>query len=407
MPGRSSRKPPPTNTAISPEQGALEAGTAPEDRLFRPDVEGLRAVAIALVVLFHVGIPQARGGFIGVDVFFVISGFVITGVLLRQNAASGIRMVAFYARRARRILPMALLVIVVSMLAVAIVAPRSAIVVTASDGRWSALFLANFHFFSVTPGIITTRPPSPFQQYWSLAIEEQFYLVYPALFIGLLAVPGRWSVRTRLAAGIGVVVVASFIACMLTSHTGDLYAYDSPLTRAWELGVGALVALGTGPAERIKPVAAATMTWIGLAAILVSAWTISLASNPYPGWVAAVPVLGAALVIVGGSAVPSMGAESVLGTVPFRRVGRWSYSWYLWHWPFLVIAAEAAHTTVLQSSIAKNVGVVLLALGVSVASYRFIEDPIRRSPILVRNHGLTLAAAGALVATCVLITFAF
>jgi peptidoglycan/LPS O-acetylase OafA/YrhL len=149
------------------------------------------------------------------------------------------------------------------------------------------------------------------------------------------------------------------------------------------------------------------MTWIGLAAILVSVWTISLASNPYPGWVAAVPVLGAALVIVGGSAVPSMGAESVLGTVPFRRVGRWSYSWYLWHWPFLVIAAEAAHTTVLQSSIAKNVGVVLLALGVSVASYRFIEDPIRRSPILVRNHGLTLAAAGALVATCVLITFAF
>jgi peptidoglycan/LPS O-acetylase OafA/YrhL len=343
---------------------------------------------------------------VGVDVFFVISGFVITGVLLRQNAADGIRFVGFYARRARRILPMAILVIVVSMLAVAVVAPHSAIVVAASDGRWSAVFLANFHFFSVTPSYITARPLSPFEQYWSLAIEEQFYIVYPALFIGLLWVPGRWSVRTRLAAGIGAVVVASFIGSVLTSHSGNLYAYDSPLTRAWELGIGALVALGTGAAERIKPIVAAAMTWTGLAAILVSAWAISL-SVAYPGWVASIPVLGTALVIAGGSVAPSMGVESVLGTGPFRKVGQWSYSWYLWHWPLLVIAAQAAHTTVLQTSIAKNVGVVLLALALSAASYRFVEDPIRRSPILAGNHWLTLAAAGALVAACVLLTFAF
>ena len=407
MASGSSSKPPLNNAVTPPQRVALEAGTAPGDRRFRPDVEGLRAVAIVLVVLFHVGIPQARGGFIGVDVFFVISGFVITGVLLRQSAASGIGLVGFYARRARRILPMALLVIVVATLAVAVVAPHSAVVVSASDGRWSALFLANFHSYSVAPSIISTRVPSPFQQYWSLAIEEQFYLVYPALFIGLLAVPGRWSVRTRLAAGIGAVVVASFTACVITSHIGDLYAYDSPLTRAWELGVGALVALATGPAERIRPIAAATMTWIGLAAILASAWTISLASNPYPGWIAAVPVLGTALVIVGGTATPSMAAEAVLGSFPFRRVGRWSYSWYLWHWPFLVIAAEAAHTSVLHSSIVKNSGVVILALAVSAASYHFIEDPIRRSARLARSHGITLAAAAALIATCVLITFAF
>ena len=406
MQGRSSRKPVPTTDDVYPPLGALEAGTAPEDRRFRPDVEGLRAVAIVLVVLFHVGIPQARGGFIGVDVFFVISGFVITGVLLRQSAVGSLRLVAFYARRARRILPMALLVIVVSLLAVALVAPQAVVVVTASDGRWSALFLANFHSYSVTPRIVTSRPLSPFQQYWSLAIEEQFYLVYPALFLGLLRVPGRWSVRTRLAVGIGAVVTASFIACVLKSRGGDLYAYYSPLTRAWELGIGALAALATGAAERIKPIAAAALTWIGLAAILVSATTISLASNS-PGWVAAIPVTGAALVIVGGSAVPRMGVESVLGLAPFRRVGQWSYSWYLWHWAFLVIAADAAHTTILHSSIAKNLVVVLLALGVSAASYRFIENPIRRSPILAKNHWLTLATAGALIATCVLLTFAF
>ena len=153
-----------------------------------------------------------RGGYVGVDVFFVISGFVITGVLLRQNAAGGIGVVGFYARRSRRILPMALLVIVVSMVAIAVVASHSTIVsVQASDARWSAVLLANFHFYSVTPSFLDTAPAGRrFKQYWSLAIEEQFYLVYPALFIGLLSVPGRWSVRTRLIAGIGAVVVASF-----------------------------------------------------------------------------------------------------------------------------------------------------------------------------------------------------
>ncbi len=151
----------------------LESGTAPEDRRFRPDVEGLRAVAIILVVLFHVGIPQARGGFVGVDVFFVISGFVITGLLLRQQAGGRVEFLTFYSRRAlRRILPMALLVIVVSTIAVAVVANRSLAVETASDGRWSAVFLANFHLFDVTPSVIGVRPSSPFQQFWSLAIED-------------------------------------------------------------------------------------------------------------------------------------------------------------------------------------------------------------------------------------------
>ena len=359
-----------------------------------------------LVVLFHVGVPQARGGFIGVDVFFVISGFVITGILLRQQAGGGIGIASFYARRARRILPMALLVVVVSMVTVAAIARRSVAVEVASDGRWSALFLANAHFFAVTPTIMNSRPESPFQQYWSLAVEEQFYLVYPALFIGLLRVPGKWSLRSRLAAGIAAVIVSSFILSILTSQTGHLWAYDSPLTRAWELGIGALLAVGTGVTERIWRPAAAAMTWAGFAVVLTSAWFISFETDAFPGWIAAVPVLGAALVVAGGSAVPSFGAERVLGTTPFRKVGQWSYSWYLWHWPFLVIAAELAHTTVLQSSIAKNLAVVLLALVVSVASYSFIENPIRRSKVLAKNPLATLAGAVALALTSAAFSFA-
>jgi len=337
-------------------------------------------------------------------VFFVISGFVITGLLLRQQASGRVGFLAFYARRARRILPMALLVIIASTIAMAVVANHSLAVETASDGRWSAVFLANFHFFEVTPTIISTRPASPFQQYWSLAIEEQFYLVYPALFVSLLLIP-LWSVRIRLAAGISVFVVGSFVASVMTSHTGQLEAYYSPLTRAWELGAGALVALMTGAAVRIPTVIAALGTWVGLAIILMSAWAIDLQTNAYPGLYALLPVAGTALVIFCGSAVAPKAAESLLGLVPFRKMGQLSYSWYLWHWPFLVIAAEAAHTTVLMSSITKNLAVVLLALIVSAASYHLVENPIRRS--LLNRPELTIVGAAALVVTCAGLTFAF
>jgi peptidoglycan/LPS O-acetylase OafA/YrhL len=393
-------RPPP-----SPAPGAFESGTAPEDRPFRPDVEGLRAIAILLVVLFHVGIPQARGGFIGVDVFFVISGFVITGLLLRQQASGGLQFLAFYARRAWRILPMALLVIVVSTIAVAIVASHSLAVEAASDGRWSALSLANFHFLQVTPTIISTRPSSPFQQYWSLAVEEQFYLVYPAVIVAFLAVPGRWSVRIRLAVGIAAIAFLSFADSLASSHVGELGAYYLPFGRAWELGVGALLAIGTGAAEKINRTTAAVITWAGLAVILVAAWTISLQRAAYPGWIAAVPVLGTAMVIAGGSPVPPRGAEALLRLAPFRKVGQWSYSWYLWHWPFLVIAADAAHTVVLRSSIAKNLLVVGLALVVSAASYHFIENPIRRSATLAGRPAWSIAGAVMLIMTCVGLTF--
>ena len=160
-----------------------ESGTAPEDRAFRPDVEGLRAVAILFVVMLHFGVPHLAGGIVGVDVFFVISGFVITGLLLREvESTSRISFLPFYARRARRLLPLALLVIVVSMIATAAIASRSVTVSVASDGRWSALFLANFHFASVFPNVLIKRE-SPISAYWSLAIEEQFYLLYPAFFL--------------------------------------------------------------------------------------------------------------------------------------------------------------------------------------------------------------------------------
>jgi peptidoglycan/LPS O-acetylase OafA/YrhL len=381
-----------------------ESGSPPGDRAFRPDVEGLRAIAILAVVLFHARVPHVTGGFIGVDVFFVISGFVITGLLLRQKGATGgISFVAFYARRVRRILPAALLVIVVSIVATALFVGSRDATLFASDGRWTALFLGNVHFSHVYPNYLATRPSSPLQQYWSLAVEEQFYLVYPALFVGLLAWPGAWSVRTRLALGLSVVIFVSFIASVATSHLGQLSAYDSPFTRAWELALGALVAVGASELEKLPKAAAAAMTWVGLALIGISATVFTL-HIVYPGVAAAVPVLGAAFVIAGGTAAPLAGAEALLRLWPFRWIGKWSYSWYLWHWPILVIVAAHEHTTVGRTSVGENLLLVTIALGLAAGTYFLVENPIRHSQLSPRA---SLIGAAVLVASCVAITYAF
>ncbi|MGP0108670.1 MAG: acyltransferase family protein, partial [Acidimicrobiales bacterium] len=177
-----------------------EAGTAPGDRKFRPDVEGLRAVAVGLVVLYHAGVPRLTGGYVGVDVFFVISGFVITGLLLRERSGTGrTSILGFYARRVRRILPAATLVIVATVAAAYVVLGVVSGNFVADDGRWAAVFLANFHFEAVgTNYLSASLPPSPLQNFWTLSVEEQFYVVFPTLFLLVARVKGRFSLRTRM-----------------------------------------------------------------------------------------------------------------------------------------------------------------------------------------------------------------
>jgi peptidoglycan/LPS O-acetylase OafA/YrhL len=383
-----------------------EAGTAPQDRAFRPDVEGLRAVAILLVVLVHSAVPHLQGGGVGVDAFFVISGFVITGLLLRDHQATGgISMLHFYARRARRILPMAILVIVVSVIAIDLIASHGDAVRAASDGRWSAVFLANLHFIAVDPNVLVPRQ-SPFGQYWSLGVEEQFYLVYPAFLLLLMAIPGTWSLARRLTLGLIAVTVASFVASVISSSVGQLGAYYSPLTRAWELAIGGLVALGTPYLQRIPPAFAAVMTWTGLLGLLVSGSLVTL-RDPYPGYAAAAPVVSVALIISGGAVSPPWGAEVLLGWSPVRWIGRWSYSWYLWHLAIIVMAAEYAHTLYGDLSMSLRLMLSLLALPIAAISYFLIENPIRHSKRIAQSPTATLIGAGLLVASCVALTFAF
>ena len=366
-----------------------EAGTAPDDRRFRPDVEGLRAIAVLLVVFYHANVARVTGGFVGVDVFFVISGFVITGLLLRERRDAGrTSILNFYARRLRRILPAATLVILVvvsaSYLALGYVSGNS----VADDGRWAAVFLSNFHFEAVGTNYFTSKlPPSPLQNYWSLSVEEQFYVVYPTLFLVVARLKGRLSLQVKLAIVLTLVIVFSYWLSVVQTASQPTGAYFSPFTRAWELALGALVAVATPWLKRVPAPGAALLTWAGLAAIAVVAFTFT-AETPYPGSLVAIPVFGAAIVIAGGVAAPRLGAEQLLKLRAFQWFGRRSYSLYLWHWPILIIAAEHAGKTSL--SLWDNLALILLAIVVSMGTYRIVEDPIRHWKLPSR----TTVAAG-------------
>jgi peptidoglycan/LPS O-acetylase OafA/YrhL len=374
----------------------FEAGTAPGDRRFRPDVEGLRAVAILLVVLYHAGLSPFTGGFVGVDVFFVISGFVITGLLLREREATDrTSLVDFYARRVRRILPMATVVIVVTVVAAYELINVVNGISTANDGRWAAVFLSNFHFEQVGTNYFTASlPPSPLQNYWSLSVEEQFYLVYPTIVFVVAATRTRFSLRAKLAGTLGIVIVASFALSVAQTATHPATAYFSPFTRAWELAIGGLVAVATPQLKQLPRHAAAAVTWVGCGAILWAACTFDAQKVEYPGSLVAVPVLGAVLIIAGGVAAPVRGAESLLGLGPFQWLGRRSYSLYLWHWPILVLAAQSARATTLP--VGENLALLAVALGLSTVTYAIVENPIRHWKLpsrLVVISGIVVIAA--------------
>jgi peptidoglycan/LPS O-acetylase OafA/YrhL len=393
----------PKHAATRPAVAEDDPGTLIGDRKYRPDVEGLRAVAVVAVILFHTKIAGFTGGFVGVDVFYVISGFVITGVLLRKFEGSGsLGFGDFYARRARRILPASGLVLVVTVLAsyhwLGFV--RGAEV--ADDARWCAVFLANFHFLAIGTNYFSSQlPPSPLQNYWSLAVEEQFYLVYPlGLALSLFAIP-KVSIRHKVMIFTGAIIVASLWWCIYQTSADPYGAYLSSLTRAWELALGGFITAGTQYWVRISRPIAACLTWIGIGGILFSGLYYT-SSTAYPGWAALVPVVSAGLVIVGGMSARRWGAEFFLGTWLFRWVGKLSYSLYLWSWPVLTIAEQ-------ESTKPLTLGQRLLTIPASLvlagATYALIENPIRHSKWIAKDWwkgillGLVIIGIVLLVAT--------
>src|SRR5688572_24094787 len=303
------------------------------DDRFRPDLEGLRGIAILLVLLCHVGIPGAEAGFVGVDVFFVLSGFLITGLLIEERERTGrIGLGRFYARRARRIFPAAALVIASTLLVARLVLSPIDVPRVADDALAAGLSLANVRFALVATDYFAPVAPSPLLHFWSLAAEEQFYLLWPATLVG-----AAWLGRPRLAmaAVVLAVLVGSFLLCYEMTAASGTWAYYSLPTRAWQLAAGGLLALAAPWISRSPRRIAGAMGWAGVVVLGASLGLIQT-TTPYPGIAALLPTVGTLSIIASGFVAGSR-VRSGLGWAPLRALGRISYSLYLWHWPVLIL----------------------------------------------------------------------
>ncbi|MXP20127.1 acyltransferase family protein [Gordonia sp. HNM0687] len=385
----------------------------PAARTFFDDIAGLRGIAVLLVVLFHAHVPFVTGGFVGVDIFFVISGFLITRLLIREYERTGsLSFKGFYARRARRIIPAAALVIVVSIIGAALTMPLLKVFKQAIDLLAAAAQLANWHFLSQNADYLAGAiDGSLATHFWSLSIEEQLYFLWPLAVFAAAAIASRTALRRvvsmRVAVGIvvGALTLASLIASIRITPTDPATAYMATYTRAWQFGVGGLLAV-IAPlfalrrkTPRIAAIVAILMGWLGVAGIIVAATMID-AHTPYPGTAALLPTMAAALVIAAGQLfpasarapspqphTPNLTAGRLLATPPLTFLGRVSYAWYLWHWPAIVLF----ETVTGASSWPVLLLVSLAALGIATLSTLFFEEPIINNRELRRNTSASIS----------------
>jgi peptidoglycan/LPS O-acetylase OafA/YrhL len=375
----------------------VAAASPDRNRAFRPDIEGLRAIAVILVLLDHAGLAQVSGGYVGVDVFFVLSGFLITGLLLKETRETGsISIRSFYARRARRLLPAATLVLLVTVLLSYELFGQLRANRVAEDARWAALFASNFRSIQQgTDYLGAQQEPSPLQHFWSLAVEEQFYFVWPLLILLLASVAKGVPMRLKLGVALTLIIGASFAYSVHLTSVDRTTAYFSPLPRASELAAGALLAVVSPWLLRVPRMAGIVASWAGVAVILWSAVTFD-AHTVFPGAAMAVPVVGALLAVAGGSIAPGGGAEVVLARSPMQWTGQMSYGIYLWHWPVILLAAGYAGR---ELSVRENLLLYVPAIAVAAITFSVIEDPIRSAKSLRQRPELVSVGLGvALVA---------
>lgn len=351
---------------------------APRTLDFRPDIEGLRALAILLVVACHTGVPGLQGGFIGVDVFFVISGYLITRLLYAEWQEHGqLDIAAFYARRMRRLLPAFGFVLVCSIVAIRVLYSPLEQSRMLNSAFSAVLYFSNLHFaLDATDYMAPSARLDPLLHTWSLGVEEQFYLAWPVVVLagGRLIRSGRSKTAAWLLAALTLV---SFTACVLLTRTRQPLAFFLPLTRAWEFALGAGIAWWDNAKAANHPVgtpAHGIIAMAGLCLVLLSAGLLSEASV-FPGFLAAAPAAGTALLLLARPAADRVG--QLLRARPMQWLGKRSYGWYLWHWPLLVFG----RLLLPEGGVARDLALALLALVAAQLSLLLVETPTRRSPV--------------------------
>jgi peptidoglycan/LPS O-acetylase OafA/YrhL len=350
------------------------------------EVEGLRAAAVVLVVLYHLGLDVVSGGYIGVDVFFVVSGFLITGLLLRDvDRESRVSLAAFWARRVRRIVPLSTLV------AVSTVVVGLSILEPTEDRRLIQVglgaigFCANLVLHSISgeylAGVVN---PSPLQHYWSLGVEEQFYVAWPVM-VALIVRVGRRFRRPVLLVVALVAFAASLWASIHHARPGASSGFFLPHTRAWEIMAGSILALVMVGLVRVPAAVRAVVGWGGLVAMAMAATTFDAETN-FPGTAALLPVLGTVAVLVAGDA--SWGPVFVLRLGVFQYLGSVSFALYLWHWPAIVFF-EHLHG---KPDWWGRLVIIVISVALAEASRRLVENPLRWNPWLTLRPSRSIVA---------------
>ncbi|MFM6939820.1 MAG: acyltransferase family protein [Rhodoluna sp.] len=363
-------------------------------RPIRLDIQALRALAVLMVVIFHLWPNRLTGGFAGVDVFFVISGFLISGSLFNELADTGrIKLSNFWARRIRRLLPAALLVILLTALISLLVVPAFTRQGFFAEAVASTFYFENWQLVANSTNYFAGQA-SPFQHYWSLAVEEQFYLLWPLILTGLALVAKRKS-NAVLKQLIYASIAISFSYSLYVSFAQPNLAYFTTFARVWEFGLGALVAL-LGHRIRLTTSGRVMLSLIGFATIAGSAKFL-VESLPFPGWAALLPALGAAAVILAGLGELPKWLNRLYGLKPIAFTGEISYSLYLWHWPLIILLPWA---TGYQPRAYERITLLIIAYVLATLSKKYVEDRFRALPALTKRKPrftYALAAAASIV----------
>jgi len=365
------------------------------------EIQGLRAIAVGSVLLFHIWPNIVPGGYVGVDVFFVISGYLITGLLVREAEASGrISLVGFYDRRIRRLLPAATLVLISIALCIGLL-PQARWEDTAYELIASALYVENWRLAWLAVDYLgSENVPSPVQHYWSLSIEEQFYVVWPLIMMVVLGALRPKDFRQSLLFLLIIVLLGSLLASIILTGRNPQAAYFVTQTRVWELALGGGLAIIALP--RLSEPLREIMRLLGLGAILVASFAFTK-ETPFPGYAALLPTLGCALVIIAGKSEGRWSSFKVLAIGPAQYLGDISYSIYLWHWPLTVFSLAFIEAT----SHSLTTGFLVFAATILLADItkRFVEDPFRNRQTTIRTYasGAASIAVSVLAALLVLL----